>query len=264
MGTRLGVGATSASAIIFSILLVSNLLVFASSQDRERLLTQADEADSLADGATALVGAGATNILVRSQGFLSSGPLGCSTAVGSAASFVNGLTDIQRSAGLVVVTSAVLVDAGSVNDNLPLLSPFNGTVPGEFDISLESSVTGGLAAAGVSFTRSESHIAHLPLRLEKLVGDCTAGLNQVSETLSATTVHNCTIKFVSPVVARAIQGAEAAAAADGFQLVVSYTLVQGPPCGIDFRVSVAQEGVQGPGGGFSTLVEEGGFSYFGQ
>lgn len=258
---RKGIGAAAASALIFSVLLASNFLVFEASQGRSELYLKSDAADSLADRAGALAGAGATDVLLQAQSFLGSSPLGCSSALAAAGSEIGGIGDLQRSGELTVDVSARLVQVSSP-DNLSMVAPFEGGSTGEVDISLKVSMSANESAAGVSLNKVEVHVVHLPVRLEKLRDDCLAAVGWISQAISATS--NCTEQSAARSLESAAMGAALTAHGDGFAFGLSYTVVDGATCGVDYTVSVAQEGVQGPGGAFSVRLQESGSSAFEQ
>lgn len=254
MVRRLGIAAASASAVIFSILLASNLLVFAASQGRERMYLQADSADSLADNAEALMGAGGTNVLMEAQAALASTPLDCHSASGAVASIIGGLSDSQRSGDLFVNVSSSPYGGGTVGDNLSMLAPFGGSVSGEVDISLAMVASGNDSAAGVSLARSEVHLAHLPVRLGSLVADCLAAVSSISRAISAAGPPNCTRDALAPLVEGAGDAAATAAAADGFSFGLTFSAAAGASCTVSFAVTLGQRGIQGPEGPFSIQV----------
>jgi hypothetical protein len=264
MVVRLGVAATAATAIIFSVLLVSNVLVFAASQDREHLYSISNAEDSLGDDAVALMGAGGTNILLEAQAAISSRPLDCQTALATTASMAGTLSDSQRSGGVSVSSTARLAADDSAGDNLSMLAPFDGSVFGELDLSVLMVATGDSPAGDVSIDRAEVHLVHLPVELDRLSVDCTSALDEMVRTLSAVAPANCTSSEVDPLLAGASRSAAALVAADGFAFGISYTIVTGTGCSVSLQVRVQQTGIGGPGGTFTVQLEEEGLAIFAQ
>lgn len=263
MVSRKGVGAAAASAVIFSILLISNFLIFEASQGRSGLYLKSDAADSLADRAEALTGAGATDVLLQAQNLLGSGPLSCSSAVSAVGSEIGGIGDLQRSGELAVYVSARLVQISSP-DNLSMVLPFEGGSPGEVELSLRVSMSANESAAGVSLNKVEVHVVHLPVRLERLRDDCLAAVGWISRAISVTSPPNCTEQSAAPTLERAAMGPSLTAHGDGFAFGLAYTVVDGTGCRVDYTVSVAQDGVLGPGGDFSVRLQMSGSSAFEQ
>ena len=264
MVARLGIGATVAAAIIFSILLVSNVLVFAASQDRQRLYSISDAEDSLEDSATALMGAGGANMLVEAQAAVSSGPLGCQTAKATAAAAVGGLSDIQQSGGTKVISTTSLAPDESAGDNLTMLVPFDGSIQGELDLSISMVASGASLGGEVSISKTEVHLVHLPVELDRLAGDCVEALDGMVQTLSAEYPSNCTSYAVGPLVMEAAQSAATLVDADGFAFGFVYAVVPGAGCGVSLQVWVQQTGIEGPGGTFTVKVGQGAIASFEQ
>ena len=262
MVVRPGIGATTASAVIFSVLLISNLVVFVAAQGRESHYDQADVEDSLADEASVLMGAGATNILLRSAALLSSQVFSCQTAYADASRGAEGLTDAQSHGGLDERTTVVATVGIPSSDNLTMAAPFNGSLAGEFDLSLEITVSGGPTPDGVAFNRTEGHLVHLPVRLRSMASDCGLALAALSAAVAKDNGTDCTSEAVGPTVQGAIGGAEARASGDGFASTVDYTVAAGAACTVSFVVSVVQSGIDGPGGDFTVRLRgEGGSSF---
>ena len=263
MVSRSGIGATTASAVLFSILLASNLLVSAASQGREAHYMQADAEDSLGDRAAALLGAGGADILLETQGFLSSRALGCSDAWAAVAKALGAQSDVQRSDGLAVSVTAGVASGGAVKDNLSMLAPFDGSVPGDLNMALEAVVSGSDGAAGVSLEWQGVHLVHIPVRLQRLAADCEDAVGRISAAVASAPAPNCTYAGASPLMESASRGPAATAEADGFAFSLGFSVVPGLSCEVGFQVVLRQLGVQGMGGPFSVQAEEGGSASFG-
>jgi hypothetical protein len=264
MVVRLGIGATAAASIIFSILLVSNVLVFAASQDRRNLYSVSDAEDSLGDVTVALMGAGSENILLETQAAVSSRPLDCKTALAAMASLVGNLSDSQQSGGVSVSSTARLAPGDTAGDNLSMLAPFDGSVSGELDLSVSMVSAGSTLAGDVSISKAEVHLVHLPVELDRLVADCTSALVGILRTLSAETPANCTSVEVGPLVMAASRSAASHVAADGFKFGLSYTIISSAECSVTLQVRVQQTGIGGPGGPFTVQLEAEGLASFAQ
>jgi hypothetical protein len=264
MVVRLGIGATAAASIIFSILLVSNFLVFAASQDRQNLYSVSDAEDSLGDVAVALMGAGGTNILLETQAAIGSRPLDCETALAATASMVGDLSDSQQSGGVSVSSTARLAPDDSAGDNLSMLAPFDGSVSGELDLSVSMVAAGSALAGDVSISKAEVHLVHLPVELGRLAVDCTGALVGIVRTLSAEAPANCTSTEVDPLVLGASRSAASHVAADGFEFGLSYTIISSAECSVSLQVGVQQTGIVGPGGAFTVQLEAEGLASFAQ
>ena len=245
------------ASVMFSIILVAGLAVYAAAQGREGLYSAADAEDSLGDSFQVLAAAGGFNLLLGLQGFASSHLLGCSTALAALSQEASGLTDLQSAGGLTVSSSAKLVPGPDADAAVPGLSPYGGSVAGDLDVALTSTGAGS-AGPGVTFDRTETVFAHLPLRLVGAVQDCGALVNAIRDVLAGASAPNCTAAAVTTITEGAVRGPAAKAAADGFQVRVSYQVAQGGSCRVSYSVTLEEPGVQGPGGVFTARFEEGG------
>ncbi len=264
MVNRRGIGATSASAVIFSILLISNLALYVASQSRESLYTQADAEDVLGDGAVALAGAGAANILIVAQALLASGTFGCANAMMTVAGEVDGLTDVQRSGDLTVTTSAKLAQGDTAADNLSMLEPFNGSVAGVVNVALSVFASAGESVTRVSFTKTETHLVHLPFRIQRASDDCTRAIQNVASSIQGIVPTNCTTPAIDKLMGNSIRTPASTAASDGFELSLQYSITENVPCSVSYKVSIEQSGIQGPVGEFSVRMQGEGSAAFGQ
>lgn len=264
MVVRIGVGATAAAAVIFSILLVSDALVFAASQNRERLYLVSDAEDSLSDGAAVLMGAAGMNILLEAQGALAAGPLDCQTARGRTAAIVAGLSDFQDSGGITVASTARLVPDAFLSDNLSMVAPFNGSVLGGVDISISMVATGESLSGAVGISRSEVHLVHIPVDIDRLSNDCVGALGAVARDLSSEVPANCTGGAADPLALEAIRSAAARVSADGFAFGFAYSVVPGAECSVKLQLDISQTGIVGPGGPFTVRLVGEGVAFFGQ
>ncbi len=256
MVRRAGIGATAASAVVFSLILITNTTVFFASQDRARAYASSNVADFFADSSVVLAGTAGTNILVRAQMALSSAPLECEGANALVARLIWGLADVQTSGNLTLSATAALAPAGAEADNLSMLGPFAGFGPASINITFRTTAGGADSALGVSFAKNETHFAHLPLDLEGLVTLCLAAVRGISGALSSQETQNCTGPTVLPLVDVAARPYSAMASEEGFWIGVNSTIASSSPCSVRIEVSVEQEEIEGLAGYFSVRVQE--------
>jgi hypothetical protein len=254
MVRRHGVGATVAAAIVFSVILVSNLAIFAASQDRARLYVQANAEGSMSAEFVVLSAAGGAEALSAAAQALGSGPLACSTATRALNIELGLFSYIQERAGVTVSVRTRAVVGGSAADNLSMLSPFNGLAPGDLGIRLNLTASGSDAGAGVSFNKHETHYAHLPVRFSAGVADCTEAVALVEEAASGTDPVNCTRQWVDPIMRAAVLTPASEASADGFSFRLDYSITASAGCSVVFTVTLEQDGIQGPSGTFTLLL----------
>jgi len=264
MAKRLGIGATIAAAVIFSIVLTSNFAVYYAAQDDARLHSESNAADALADESSASEGAGGINILLREQAFLGSHILDCSSALGVVSAEIRSLTDTQTSANLTVVTSASPALRGPAVENLSMLVPFGGYVNGFLDTALHEEEKGGESVIGVSYARNETHYANLPLRIGDMARDCDNAYSDIGHVISTTVPPNCTASAIFPLIAAASSSSSAMAMLSGLRLAVHSNIVRVAPCSVGVVAMVSQVNVLGPAGVFSVELQREGLFVFEQ
>ena len=255
MVRRAGVGATAASAVVFSLLLLSSVAVYASSQDRARLYAQADAADTAADRFAVMRLAGGADVLYLVQRSLSSSPLSCGSANSTAAEATASASWSQRAGNLTVAVRGSLAGSGAGQDNLTALAPLDGGVDGDLNIDLLVSGS-GTAPPGISFSRTEVHLVHLGVRLSAAVSDCESAYGEITAALKGSEPDNCTDSAVGATVENALGRAESMASGDGFSLRMAYDVADASGCSVAYDLILQQGGIQGVGGVFGVTLEE--------
>ncbi len=244
------------AAVIFSALVVSDLAVYAASQDRAVLYSEADASGSMYQRFSVLEAAGGADILVGAQSFLASSTFQCQSAASEVGRGIGGLSDAQASHGLEVAVRASLGGQGQGADNLSALRPLDGAAGGDLNIALYVTASGS-AGPGVSFAKAEVHYAHLGLRLQAAVGRCEAAAAAVSGAFSRP-LANCTSGAVESEAVGAVRGQAIAASREGFVLAVSYAVTAAPGCSVSYDVSLVQPAVQGLSSNFAVRFSESG------
>jgi hypothetical protein len=261
MVKRTGIGASAVTAVIFSVLLVSNFTVFMAAQDRQRLYIQADAESSLSSDAIIMGGIGAMNLLGRAQDYLATTRFNCANAVQSSTSMLANSYDLERTDRLTVVTTASWDHGGYESDNMSMLKPFEGSQAGYFDISLRISYSGSYRSPQLSIERIETHTVHLPVRLEALSSTCSTGEKMIEGSLEGSRSSNCTISMVGQIISRTSAVLTAMAASEGFAFNIRYTIDDSIGCLVNFVLFVSQNNIHGPRGSFSVGMEQAGFAY---
>ena len=264
MVRRAGIGATLASSMIFSIILISNFAVYYGSAGRASSYTQANIEDSFYDQGVVMEGTAAINTLSRLQSFLGANPLDCRSASSDAAVEIQSLSESDRVGSLDSQMVARLVEFGPRSDNLSIVAPFGGTPNGAIDLALTFQIEGESPDYGVSYLKNETHFVNLPVRLAEIAGDCLAAVSEVGASLSSMPVTNCTESVIAPLVEAAEQGPKLRASSDGFSLGVSFQILGTAACTTLFEVTVLQQGIAGPAGPFTVALRDWGIATFEQ
>ncbi len=261
MVKRSGIGASAATAVIFSVLLISNFTVFMAAQGRQGLYIQAGAEDSLSNNTHVLAAVGAVGLLGRAQDFLGGAAFNCATAIEYTANHLASLNDVERKERLTVMTSASLAPSASAYDNMSMVKPFDGSVAGDVDILLKISASGAYLSSGVSLERTEFHLVHLPVRLEAAASTCTTAVGMLKSSLEGSRPSNCTGSAIGPIMLRAIARLSTMAASAGFGIGIRYAIFHSfSGCFVYFDVYISQEGLEGPHGFFSLRMQQADFA----
>lgn len=264
MVRRSGIGASAATTVVFSVLLISNFTVFVAAQDRQRLYIQAGVVDSLSDDAHILAAVGAVGILGRAQDFLEATTFTCASAIESTSNLLASLTIIEQKDKLTIATTASSAPSSSAFDNMSALKPFDGSVAGEVDISLNIRASSAYLSSGVSVERTEVHLVHLPVRLETAASDCVSGVEILKSSLENSRPSNCTDSDIRPILSSVTATLSATAASAGFGLGIGYAIVHSWGCFVYFDLHITQGGIDGPHGSFTVRMQQADFAYLRQ
>lgn len=261
MVIRRGIGAAAVSAVVFAVILASNLVIYSAAQDRSRLYGAADAEDSMRVAFAVLSSAEASDALAAVQSLLSAGPMQCPSVTRVLSQEVAGVSESESAGGLSVSAAASLWSGGASGDNLTSVSPFQGAEPGALNLAVAIRAKGGVPAEGVSYSKVETHLVHLPVRLNQEVAECEGAASLLARSVEGTPM-NCTEDAVSPLMDRLGRALVSAASADGFRLALAYSFGGAQICTVRFRILVTEPGVQGPAGPFSVSVMEEGDATF--
>lgn len=262
MVERRGIGATLAAALIFSVILLSNLALVSAAQDRARLYAAADAEESVRAISSALSDSGGADLLYSVQNYLGGGALGCQGAEARLKDQIARVSEVQTEAGVTVLVTAALVHSGSSADNMSAIAPFGGSVPGDVDVALRV-VAAAEVQPGVGFRKVETHLAHLPARFEKEASDCNSAVSAISGSAGEGVPQNCTSGAISPLMAAAAKSPASVARGDGFTFSYTFSADASGGCAVRFQVFLTQPGVPGPGGDFAVTMAAEGSATFG-
>jgi len=250
---RKGVAATLASVVLLTVLVVADATVMSAQENlassaqtshlesRELLLEE-----SLAGGVS-------LQILARVQGYLSSNPAECDglpqylasiSASGSSSGEDSGIAySANATAAEVPAPPAVKVD------NLTLVAPFAGGVPGALNLAEDLSVTEVGGGGTVSFHREEAHTLDIPVEVDSASSLCSSTLSSLGAALSRSpcnaTLEEVAFDSVLPVLV-------ADASALGFTLTAGWG--SGPGCSAAYWLTLVEPGVAGATGSFDWTV----------
>jgi hypothetical protein len=258
MGKSRGIAATAASALIFSTLLISNLALVSSSQDRQRLYSQADAGDTLFDQSMAAAASAEAKALLRAEASIGTTVMDCRTAGATVAAMISGISIVEN-AGNVSVMASTDRSASETSYDDHSLSPFDGFISGTVNIPVSIYAFG--SSDGVQFTTNFVVPTHLPVRIETAVADCVSTVKAIEAALSESVLRSCNATMIESVLRGVSSESASMTARDRLDYGFSYVLANSDPCEVLFVVTIEQTGINGPGGIFSLRLREDGSAY---
>lgn len=254
MAVRSGVGATLASAVVFSLMLMAQLVVLTGAEGRERLVLTADLESMTNVNETVLAASRVLEALDVLQGYLTRTPLNCSTAVQSADAEMVSMSSSTTWGGIVV--SQAIGPASNTNqaDNMTILSPFNGLVAGMLGVrdAMSSSTVGSYPQ--VTFHRYEVHEFHLPVKLGLMASFCLSATSQIDSAVHSFHITTCNATAIDTLMDSESGDIGNGAEGLGVSAGLRYNVLS-PSCRIVFMLRVEQEEIPGPLGEFAVTVE---------
>jgi hypothetical protein len=250
---RKAIAATVASVLLFTALVVANATTMVA-QDNLASTAQA----SLVESRELVLGrslAGSTSALALSQvqTYLASNPADCGglpryLASVSASSSVSGEEE-----GVSYVASTTASEApaarlqGSQNDNLTLLAPFAGSIPGALNLQANVSVQEVGGGGSITLERHELHLLNIPVSPGSASSLCSLALGALAAALGS----SCNATLAQAAFDSVLPALVAEAAARGFVLTAGWGL---NACSATYWVTLVEPGVEGVTGSFDWTV----------
>ena len=259
MGKMRGIAATLVSVAVFVSLLISNLTLLYAENQRLWMASMTKLETDEGEIGMLLVAQGAYAILNNLQTELVQNPPSCSSwdayssSLASSSSHSGSIHAVQY--GLEM--AAAIVGSGSRRDNLTLLRPFDGYLPGSLNVGIRvhlNELSGGLP----SYTRTEYHYLHLPISLSKMLSLCLSLLQDLHHVYQSRVYCN-RLPSETPLdelFARYSQSASS----NGFTLVLTHWFVRVDGCWLlSYAVTLSESSVEGVSGRFAWRLSDAGF-----
>ena len=251
---RKAVAATLAAAVLFTLLVVADATVMAA-QDNLASSSQTAHLESrelLLERSSA--GVASLGVLAQVQSYLSSNPAECDglaqyLAAISATSSTQGVDS-----GISYVANATAVEwpAGSqapLSDNLTVVSPFAGDLPGALDLKEVLSIDEVGGGGSVSLERHETHALDVPIGVDSASSLCASTLGSLAAALSRSP---CNATLEQAAFDSVLPGLTGEAAAQGFDLASGWGYAAA--CAVTYWIRLVEPGVAGVEGGFDWTV----------
>ncbi len=256
MGSRAGVGATLAAAVLFSSLLVSNALVVSGSQQQLALTEQSNAESYLAAGASALAVSAGLSLLDSLESHLAATLLSCGNASSAVEAFLDGLSTVVGYDHVSARGSFAEGQNESLAGNMVSLAPYSGWQAGDLDINFSVVVRGGVPGLGVTYSSNQSHPVYLPVDLGRLEAFCSDSLEADESALLGSGGSLCNATEAGNVLTAQTAAEAALGQLMGLGLNATWTVSQPGQCQVKVTVEVFQSGTDGPAGPFTVSAEE--------
>ncbi len=250
---RKAVAATLASVVLLTVLVVADATVMSAQENlassaqtshlesRELLLEE-----SLAGGVS-------LQILARVQGYLSSNPAECDRLPQYFGSIFASSASSGEDSGIAYSANATAAEAPAPqaveSDNLTIVAPFAGGVPGVLDLREDLSVKEVGGGGAVSLQREETHTLNLPVEVDSASSLCASTLASLGAVLSRSP---CNATLEQAAFDSVLPGLVADASALRFTLTAGWG--SGPGCSAAYWLTLVEPGVAGATGSFDWTV----------
>ncbi|MDA4136189.1 MAG: hypothetical protein OK449_04210 [Thaumarchaeota archaeon] len=248
---RRAVAATIASVIVFTTMLLANAAVY--SAENSYLGASNLSAAQLQehDYSILFVGLSSFSTLAKTQSFLQSTPMDCS----SPQPYLDSLSGSDGSGGknqsvwYSVESSWSYVSAsGSAQGDALLPTQFDGFSGGDLNLQVTTRVNETFVGGLPSFSAQSVEVVHLPVQPLRAASQCLSALSELRIALS--TVHSCNSAVVNQYVALA---RTRSAVLGSFDAGASTSTVGGH-CVVSYWVMTTETGLQGVSGAFQWTV----------
>jgi len=244
--------------VLFGSLVASNYALYTAEEQRMVLYALADRVNAVSTRAEFAKGLAAFFLLSRAQEVMEGGSFSCSDPV-SALAPIDAFTHSGSLEGLSAFAQGSVTSLGEGEDNLTLIRPFNGFVPGYLNLLLTVSLS--VSVPGLQYHKLERHYLHLPVLYARAITLCLSVLSYLksgSERVRRTP-GRCATSSVESVFQDARDFYLPSASRDGLTLSISSSVLHSQVCPlVEYEVLVSQHDVAGVTGPFTWLLSEGG------
>ena len=260
-GRRKAIAATITSLVVFGTLVASNFALYATQEQAVVFHAVSDQAKAVTAEAEIAKGLVALSLLRTSQSVLEGSSHPCSDPLES----LPALHSIVLSSSLGGIQTDLrggVTLSGDQNDNLTLLTPFTGFVPGNLNFAF--SVDLGFSTALVQYHKAEVHYVHLPVLYDGSIAACLSAVGYLRSKVQGLkrTPGVCATASILSAIAEAARRYSTVGREAGLTLTIassSSSMGMSVHCPtIGYEVVVSQYGVRGVSGDFTWRVSEGG------
>ncbi len=249
---RKAVAATLASVVLLTVLVVADATVM-TAQDNLAASAQASGTESrelLLE--RSLSGSLSLDVLAQAQGYLSSTPADCADLPQYLGSLAASSSTSGEDSGISYQANATANEwptTTAVEDNLTLVAPFAGYVPGTLGLREVLSVREVGGGGSVSLVRQETHALNLPIRVSAASSLCASTAGALAAALSASP---CNATVEEEAFDAALPGLVDVASGLGFDLSAGWSYAAS--CSAAYWFTLVEPGVEGATGSFDWRV----------
>jgi hypothetical protein len=258
---RKAVAATLASVLLFTALVVADSTMMTA---EDNLLSSAQVAHIASREwllGQSLEGSSALQLVAQVEQYLASNPAACSDMRRYFDSFSARYSSSGEDSGISYVSKAVAiqapVSAPRAPDNLTIVAPFSGYVPGNLNLlaSLHVSETGG--GGMILRQKQEVHFLHVAILPDPALSLCSVALGSLQGALTAS---RCNATLAARAFGSTLSSLAREAASEGFGLAAGWGFAVGGGgsggggCSMTYWLTLVQPGVEGVTGRFDWVV----------
>jgi hypothetical protein len=252
---RKAVAATVASVLLFTALVVADSTIMVAQDNLASSALSAHIESRELVLSESLAGSASMEMLAQIQTYLASNPADC----WSLPQYVASLTAAKSASGEdwviayafngTAAAAQVGLLQGSQGDNLSMVAPFSGHLPGALDIQANISIKEVGGGGSVSLERHEFHLLNLPISPDSASSVCALALGSLAAALRT----SCNATSAQAAFNSVLPQLVVAAAARGFALTAGWGS-NGAACSATYWVTLVEPGVRGATGSFDWTV----------
>jgi hypothetical protein len=255
---RKAIAATLASVVLFTVLLIADATVM-SAQDNLASSAQTSYIESrelLLE--QSLAGTVSLQALAQVQAYLTSNLADCGSLPQYLESISASGSASGEDSGIAYSANATATEepTGSLQavqaDNLTVVAPFSGEVPGALNLVTVLSVKEVGGGGSVSLERHETHVLNLPISPDSASSLCASTLGSLAATLSRSP---CNATLSQEAFDASLPELVDEAAAQGFSLTAGWGSSGGGACSVTYWVTLVEPGIVGVTGSFDWTVQ---------
>lgn len=249
---RKAVAATLASVVLLTVLVVADATVM-TAQDNLAASAQASNIESrelLLE--RSLAGSVSLEVLAQVQGYLSSNHADCADLPQYFASIAASSSASGEDSGIAYeanATASWAPTSAAAGDNLTLLAPFDGHVPGNLGLTEALRVREVGGGGSVSLARLETHDLNVPIGVSSASSLCASTTGALAAALSASP---CNSTVEQEAFDATMPGLVENASGLGFDLTAGWGYASA--CSVTYWFTLVEPGVEGATGGFDWAV----------